>query len=74
MNNLEYILMYYGFPILGLIITSIAQLFITTNYSKYKKVLSKNNTLITNDTNSRMSNLDNIEVKVLLLLALILTL
>ena len=43
MNNLEYILMYYGFPILGLIITSIAQLFITTNYSKYKKVLSKSN-------------------------------
>lgn len=43
MNDLEYTLMYYGFPILGLIITSIAQLFITTNYSKYKKVLSKSN-------------------------------
>lgn len=43
MNDLEYTIMYYGFPILGLIITSIAQLFITTNYSKYKKVLSKSN-------------------------------
>lgn len=43
MNDLEYTLMYYGFPVLGLIITSIAQLFITTNYSKYKKVLSKSN-------------------------------
>ena len=33
------------------------------NLSEDKKVLSKNNTLITNDTNSRMSNLDNIEVQ-----------
>ena len=43
MNDLQYVIMYYGFPILGLIITSVAQLFITTSYSKYKKVLSKSN-------------------------------
>lgn len=43
MNDLQYVIMYYGFPILGLIITSAAQLFITTSYSKYKKVLSKSN-------------------------------
>ncbi len=41
MSDLQYIIMYYGFPILGLILTSVAQLFITTNYSKYKKVLAK---------------------------------
>ncbi len=41
MNSLEYMAIYYGLPILGLIITSVAQLFITTNYSRYKKVLSK---------------------------------
>lgn len=43
MSNLEYTFVYYGLPILGLIITSIAQLLITTNYSKYKQVLSKSN-------------------------------
>ena len=43
MNSLEYMVIYYGFPILGLIITSVAQLFITTNYSRYKKILSKSN-------------------------------
>ena len=43
MNDIQYVIMYYGFPILGLIITSIAQFFITTSYSKYKKVLSKSN-------------------------------
>ena len=37
------VVMYYGLPILGVIITSIAQLFITTNYSKYKKVIAKSN-------------------------------
>ena len=31
-------ILYYGLPILGLIITSYAQLKITTNYNKYKKV------------------------------------
>ena len=41
MSSLGYMAMYYGLPILGLIITSVAQLFITTNYSKYKKVLAK---------------------------------
>ena len=38
MNNIIYAVMYYGLPILGLIITSVAQLFITSNYSKYKQV------------------------------------
>ena len=37
------VIMYYGLPILGVVITSIAQLFITTNYSKYKKVAAKSN-------------------------------
>ena len=41
MNDLTYMLLYYGLPILGLIITSIAQLSITTNYSKYKQVPAK---------------------------------
>lgn len=43
MSSMEYTIIYYGLPIIGLIITSIAQLLITTNYSKYKQVLSKNN-------------------------------
>ena len=34
----------YGLPILGLIITTIAQAFITTNYNKYKQVPAKSNT------------------------------
>ncbi len=43
MSSMEYTIIYYGLPIIGLIITSIAQLLITTNYSKYKQVLSKSN-------------------------------
>lgn len=43
MSELQYAALYYGFPILGLIITSVAQLFITTNYSRYKKVPAKSN-------------------------------
>lgn len=41
MNDFSYTTLYYGLPILGLIITSIAQLFIKTNYAKYKKVATK---------------------------------
>lgn len=40
MNNYIEIIIYYGLPFLGLIITGFAQLLITTNYSKYKKVTS----------------------------------
>lgn len=43
MSDIEYMIMYYGLPILGLIITSIAQLFITTNYSRYKQVIARSN-------------------------------
>ena len=32
---------YYGLPILGLAITSLAQLFITSSYSKYKEINTK---------------------------------
>ena len=35
---MDYTLINYGLPLLGLIITSIAQLLITSSYSKYKKV------------------------------------
>ena len=38
MNAINQIGIYYGLPIIGLIITSLAQLFITLNYKKYKKV------------------------------------
>jgi len=38
MTDIGYGVLYYALPILGLIITSIAQLSITTNYGKYKKV------------------------------------
>ena len=34
-------IIYYAIPLLALIITSLAQFFITTNYSKYKKVATK---------------------------------
>lgn len=37
MNVNIYNILYYGLPFLGLIITSLAQLFITSSYSKYKK-------------------------------------
>lgn len=46
MNDYAYYgsnILYYVLPILGLAITSVAQLFITTNYSKYKKVHSSSN-------------------------------
>lgn len=33
----------YGLPILGLIITFLAQLYITSNYSKYKKIPNQSN-------------------------------
>ncbi len=33
-------ILYYGLPLIGLAITSLAQLLITTNYSKYKKTPS----------------------------------
>ena len=40
MNDYTYMIIYYGLPILALIITSYAQLKITTKYSKYKQVES----------------------------------
>lgn len=38
MSDILTVILYYGLPIIGLIITSFAQLLITTNYGKYKKV------------------------------------
>ena len=38
MSDLGYTILYYGLPIIGLIITSLAQLLISTNYKKYKQV------------------------------------
>ncbi len=38
MEDIGYIVLYYGLPLIGLIVTSAAQLLITTNYSKYKKI------------------------------------
>ena len=38
MSNIGSIVVYYGLPLLALAITSLAQLFITSNYSKYKQV------------------------------------
>lgn len=43
MSEYGYSILYYALPILGLIITSLAQLFITTNYGKYKKVHATSN-------------------------------
>ena len=43
MNINESTIIYYGLPILGLIITSLAQLFITSSYSKYKQKNTKSN-------------------------------
>ena len=40
MTDISYSILYYALPILGLIITSIAQASISLNYSKYKKVSS----------------------------------
>ena len=42
MSDIMTSILYYGLPFVGLIITSIAQLMITTNYSKYKKVEATN--------------------------------
>ena len=41
MNDVGYSILYYILPVLGLIITSIAQLSITTNYTRYKQVASR---------------------------------
>lgn len=41
----SYYLIYWGLPLLGFVITLIAQLFVTGNYNKYKKI--KNTTNIT---------------------------
>lgn len=41
MNDTTYMSLYYVLPIIGLVITLIAQLKIKINYSKYKKVISK---------------------------------
>ncbi len=38
MGDLLTVILYYGLPLIGLVITSFAQLMITTNYNKYKKV------------------------------------
>ena len=43
MTDSMYTLLYYVLPLLGLVITSIAQLIITTNYSKYKQIDAKSN-------------------------------
>ena len=40
---MDYTIIYYGLPILALIITSIAQLFITSSYNKYKAINTKSN-------------------------------
>ena len=40
MTDISYSILYYALPILGLIITSIAQASISLNYGKYKKVSS----------------------------------
>lgn len=36
-------ILYYGLPLIALAITSLAQLLITTNYSKYKQINAKSN-------------------------------
>ena len=43
MNEITYMIMYYGLPLIALVITSLAQFFITVNYSKYKKVSATSN-------------------------------
>lgn len=43
MSEIGVNILYYVLPILGLIITGIAQLLITTNYGKYKQVKSRSN-------------------------------
>ena len=39
---MDYYLINYGFVILGIIITLIAQIFVSSSYSKYKKIKNKN--------------------------------
>lgn len=39
---MDYYLINYGFAILGIIITLIAQIFVSSSYSKYKKIKNKN--------------------------------
>ena len=39
MKDDYFILVYYGLPLIGLAITALAQLFIKTNYSKYKDIV-----------------------------------
>jgi len=41
MDNTEYFIINYGLPIIGLIITALAQFYVTSSYNKYKQ---KNNT------------------------------
>ena len=41
MTDLGYSILYYALPLLGLIITGIAQLTVNSNYSKYKQEYSK---------------------------------
>jgi len=43
MNYGEYYMINYGLPILGLIITSIAQFFVTSSYSKYRQEKTETN-------------------------------
>jgi len=43
MNYPDYTIINYGLPLLGFIITFIAQMFITTSYSKYKQINTKSN-------------------------------
>ena len=43
MNNYTEIIVYYGLPIFGLLITGAAQLFIKSSYSKYKQINAKSN-------------------------------
>ena len=43
MSDISYSILYYVLPILGLIITSIAQASISLNYGKYKQVASRSN-------------------------------
>ena len=43
MNDIGSMIIYYGLPLIALVITSMAQLFITSNYSKYKEINAKSN-------------------------------
>lgn len=43
MDYNEYFIINYGFPILGLIITALAQFYVTSSYNKYKQKNNENN-------------------------------